>query len=793
MAKVLALPDQLLAKSKRQGREITLEAHLRDTENAAQRIFRLERRWGRNWCVFFGLHGELQNKFLLNLRIAGLFHDIGKANEDFLTAVSELGFKEQTLRHEHLSALILHFPEVRGWLKSNPDLDVEVITASVLSHHLKASDKDDGCKWGQPRTEKKAVQLFLDHPEVTRILMRIADIAALEGVPVLTSKPWTAEDGSPWHQAWKEGSRTANQLKRDLRKASQWERRALLLAVKAGLIVADAAASGLVREGHEIEDWIEEVITSPPIGQDEISDAILNPRIKQIEARIQKPFEFHRFQEGVAQQGPRTLLLAACGSGKTLGAWKWAEAQIRQKSVGKVIFLYPTRGTATEGFRDYVGWAPEASAALITGTSRYELEAMAENPAESIRDKDFHPEERLFALGYWSRRFFSATVDQFLGFLEHNYSSLCLLPVLADSVVIIDEIHSFDRKMFNGLVNFLRTFDIPVLCMTATLPPTRQQELESIGMQVYPTAADQANLTDLAAEEEHPRYRLHPVEGFDEAFRQAVEAYAQNLRVLWVVNTVDRCQAIAERLEKELSTEVLTYHSRYRLKDRQDIHSQTVKAFAFYEGNDIPRAIAVTTQVCEMSLDLDADVLITEYAPIPSLVQRFGRANRHRIRERKFGDQSFRASLLVYEPPKYLPYKKEEIQLTRSFIQILGEADISQRRLAQLLKDLSPDEAEADNYTSFMSGGYYARTGSFRDTDEFAVPCILDSDLDKVGTLINDKKPYDGLIVNVPKRSVVTGSEKPNWLPRYLDVAPTTQYCPHRGFVSTNLEEVDLG
>ncbi|HAJ61331.1 MAG TPA: hypothetical protein DCP31_20455, partial [Cyanobacteria bacterium UBA8543] len=61
--------------------------------------------------------------------------------------------------------------------------------------------------------------------------------------------------------------------------------------------------------------------------------------------------------------------------------------------------------------------------------------------------------------------------------------------------------------------------------------------------------------------------------------------------------------------------------------------------------------IAVTTQVCEMSLDLDADILITELAPISSLVQRFGRANRHRAR----GDE-FRAKLLVYEPEKPEPY-----------------------------------------------------------------------------------------------------------------------------------------
>ena len=55
--------------------------------------------------------------------------------------------------------------------------------------------------------------------------------------------------------------------------------------------------------------------------------------------------------------------------------------------------------------------------------------------AKLIEDQD-----RLYALGLWSRRYFSATVDQFLGFIEHSYTGLCLLPALADSAVNVDMI-----------------------------------------------------------------------------------------------------------------------------------------------------------------------------------------------------------------------------------------------------------------------------------------------------------------------------------------------------------------
>ena len=374
------VPETLLAKSKREGRILSLEQHLLDTEQAAVLIFRVDGRWGRNWCRFFGLRDrETQEKFLLNLRIAALFHDLGKANEDFYRAVTRAEFVQQSLRHEHISALLLHLPAVRGWLAHNAALDLEVITAAVLSHHLKAA-RDGEWKWCQSR-RSRILHLFLQHAEVKAIFERIKLVASLTDIPPLPTVPWT--DKSPWSEAWKHGDSTAQNFARQVRHDK--ERRALLLAVKAGVIVADAASSGLVREGHTIKDWIEEVVHATPIGSHDISDAIIAPRIRQISEK--KSFSFHPFQEHIATQGSRVLLLAACAAGKTLAAWKWAEAQVREHDIGKVIFLYPTRGTATEGFRDYVGWAPETEGALVHGTARYELEAMLTNPSEATEGK----------------------------------------------------------------------------------------------------------------------------------------------------------------------------------------------------------------------------------------------------------------------------------------------------------------------------------------------------------------------------------------------------------------------
>jgi len=819
------LPEKLYAKRKHGNCEITLEKHLNDTEVCAAQIFQLDRRWGRNWCRFFQLEDEAsQQRFLLNLRVAALFHDIGKANADFYTAVTTQGFKVQTLRHEHLSALVLCLPEVREWLAKNRELDADVITGAVLSHHLKASEgevrvRDESnhlknCRWCQPQSGsvQEAVALYLQHDEVTATLKKIAEIAQLRGVPTLPDTPWKSGE-QIWESARRSGKQHGSYFSQDFR--NNPARLRLLLAVKAGLIVADSAASALVREGKNIEDWIDEVVHAAPITPEDIANTIIYPIIGKIKARKEnKSFDLdaflaehtpaqlqdlqdkllQEFQKQIPQKGSRVLLLAACGAGKTLGAWKWAERQAKNFEIGKVIFLYPTRGTATEGFRDYVGWAPGAEGALVTGTARYELDAMQENPSEAIQGKDFQADERLYALGLWSRRYFSATVDQFLSFLEHSYQSLCLLPVLADSAVIIDEVHSFDQKMFQSLVSFLKHFKIPVLCMTATLPPTRRKQLEDIGLHVYPTEDDRHALPDLQQKEKHPRYCLEPVANFDAAFDKAVTAYEAGKRVLWVVNTVDRCLAITERLrqkfqELNLDGEVLTYHSRFRLKDRQVAHAKTIAAFAYEKGVRKP-AIAVTTQVCEMSLDLDADVLISEVAPIASLIQRFGRANRHLVR-----GLTFLAKIYVYFPVESSPYTKEELESACKFLESLANTPISQRDLAEKLEQDTPPERISDGSARFLDSGYYAIPGSFRKTDDYTVPCVLDKDLETVKKILESDKKYEkeAYLINIPKQSTIARAEEHSWLPKYLHIAPWEgHYNENQGFITKPLEEVKL-
>lgn len=129
----------------------------------------------------------------------------------------------------------------------------------------------------------------------------------------------------------------------------------------------------------------------------------------------------------------------------------------------------------------------------------------------------------LFALKLGARML-EAYAGSAFDILTHSYSSICLLPVLADAVVVIDEVHSFSGKMFGHLCSFLEHFDIPVLCMTATLPPSRKHRLEEY-LQVFPAQRDR----ELEELEERPRYRIEPPIVATQN-RDATQAYQEGLK-----------------------------------------------------------------------------------------------------------------------------------------------------------------------------------------------------------------------------------------------------------------------
>jgi CRISPR-associated endonuclease/helicase Cas3 len=779
------LPLELLAKSPAGNRVLGLASHCMDTEAAALAIFR-----GRtlaSWRRFFRLGDEVA--FLRDLRVACLMHDLGKANEDFQQAVRGFG-RSQSIRHEHLSALVLCTPAVEQWVRS-AGCDFDAVVAAVLSHHAKASPlKDDEFYWAV-KLGRPAIKTFLRHTECRTILDRIAAVLGKPYPAELPDAPWPSPT---WDAAWDRGMDQADAL--ELPSESEFcPRRNHLLAVKAATVAADALASALWRERRDQDDFLAASLHRARITGLDIRNKVIQPRIEQLR-RANRWQDWSDFQRAADVVGNRVVLIAGCGAGKTMFAWRWAASVADKTEVGAVVFLYPTRATATEGFKDYVAWAPETEAALLTGTASIDLAGLTRNPVEATRGKNYEDETdaRLFALANWKRTYFSATLDQFLSFLEHGYTGLCLLPQLADSALIVDEVHSLDEGLFRRLVALLTHFGGPVLLMSATMPTERLTALRKLGIRVFPDAGEQVSFAELHEETTRARYRMlrvaeraSAIEWFHISERRAPSP------TLWVVNTVKRCQDLARTLRR-LGHHPIVYHSRFRARDRRMKHETVVEAF---RPKSAPR-VAVTTQVCEMSLDLDADRLVSEDAPLTALIQRLGRSNRSRYRPTEF-----RAEVVTYPPEDASPYGHEEggreaVAAAGRFAQDHNGRELGQSDLAAALANPAyVSQLPTPQPTAgFLSGGWFAMARPLRgQEDDQDVRCVLHTDL-ALGLcpegMPGVEEPLAAWVLQVPRRMVLSIGKRgtpaqfnrPSWLADAgLHVADGTKYDADLGFL----------
>lgn len=801
--------EKVLAKSRRISNdgsvmEVTLARHTQDVIDAAKCLFGddVPSFAAEQWLRFFRIP-ECWSRFHRNLIAACALHDWGKANDSFQNALT--GSTQQAIRHEHLSALLIALPRIRSWLKS-ADIDVPLVVSTVLTHHLKASDAASGFAQKLGASRFRLVNNDDGFQETI-------DIAASElGMPSLSfadlPASWTFESG---RQSVRELRRvvqdeTLEPYERLMRRSENQQERRLLLAVRSALIAADSAGSGIVRAANcTVTTWIQENVTQRKVlTRDEILDGIVEKRRQEMVSAGQWD-KWNDFQLACDHLPSRALLLAPCGSGKTLAAWRWIAAQLGNQPAGHAIFLYPTRGTAREGFQDYVAWAPETDAALMHGTSEFDLDGMFENAPENDdrRGRNFEAERRLFALAYWPRRVFSATVDQFLAFMQYSYGPMCMLPVLANSVLVIDEVHSFDNNMFSALKDFLKAFDVPVLCMTATLSGRRREELvHDCGLAEPPEWP-----VDLKIVADRPRYRFTHVSDRKAAENAVCKALAEGKRVLWVVNQVKRAHDIVRSFVQNLPADdqpnatlrtsdgvpVVCYHSRFRLRDRVARHAETMQ---FLKASHPGPALGVTTQVCEMSLDIDVDLLVSEECPVSSLVQRMGRCNRNRNAR----PLTTSGHVVVYPPEnnETLPYDRNDLTGLAEFVALAQNRDLSQFDLEKMMSadDVPCPQPPGDRLSRFLESGAYAvgprddGGERFRDTNEFSQRCVLQQDITNYLRSTREKQP--GLIVPVPNRRVLKGDEfaaPSTGLPAWLCVAPDGNYHSAVGFLDTPVSE----
>ncbi|WP_234016894.1 CRISPR-associated helicase Cas3' [Streptomyces sp. LaPpAH-108] len=256
------------------------------------------------------------------------------------------------------------------------------------------------------------------------------------------------------------------------------------------------------------------------------------------------------------------------------------------------------------------------------------------------------------------------TVDHLLYAATRTRHVMLRFAGLTGKVVIVDEVHAADVYMRQFLLEALRWLGqagVPVVLLSATLPPAQRQAFVDAYLsgvlgkadteEPVPTPAGYPCVTSASAVDGRPVVESsrtptpawrNPVDtqiewlaDSDKEGAAVASAAREAVRdggvVLVVVNQVDRAQAIYRELAKtQFDGQLHLLHGRLSTGHRAERTERCLRLMGPQAGDDRPeRMVVVATQLAEQSFDVDADLLITDLAPVDLLLQRIGRLHRH--------------------------------------------------------------------------------------------------------------------------------------------------------------------
>ncbi|MCW5896730.1 MAG: CRISPR-associated helicase Cas3' [Bacteroidetes bacterium] len=333
-----------------------------------------------------------------------------------------------------------------------------------------------------------------------------------------------------------------------------------------------------------------------------------------------------------------TLVVAPTGAGKT--------DFLMRRCKGRVFYTLPFQASINAMFERFREQLPEeteirvlhaASALTVKSAKSYEEKVLQDKVGAAVKVLTPH---QLASLICGTRGFETIAID------------------IMGNDVILDEIHSYSgiaQSMVMEIIKVLSKLECRIHVGSATMPSILQKSiLKLLGgkKKTYAVSLSEGVLTTF------DRHIICKHQSFDGTIESIREALDENKKVLVVCNRVDAAQQRFERCKRLFPTvPQMLLHSRFRRQDRSSHEMKLREQFDAVEG----ACLVVSTQVVEVSLDISFDMMVTDCAPLDSLIQRFGRVNRRRTAESV--QRRVLKEVHVIEPPKdsreCLPYDRE--------------------------------------------------------------------------------------------------------------------------------------
>ena len=233
---------------------------------------------------------------------------------------------------------------------------------------------------------------------------------------------------------------------------------------------------------------------------------------------------------------------------------------------------------------------------------------------------------------------------------------------LARNLLVVDEVHASDTYMSTILEHLLRAHVEAggyAMLMSATLgsvarcrwlgqdnPPALTEAIDDTP---YPAVSTQKGIITVGGNGYAKTVAIaaRPVmSDFSDTARRALDAARAGAKVLVVRNTVGYAIRTHQALEELAGPEdggllfsvngiTTLHHGRFGADDRRLLDSRVEELLG--KSRQAGGRVVVGTQTLEQSLDIDADLLITDLCPVDVLLQRIGRLHRHLRDDRPAG------------------------------------------------------------------------------------------------------------------------------------------------------------
>ncbi|MEW6574356.1 MAG: CRISPR-associated helicase Cas3' [Bacillota bacterium] len=329
------------------------------------------------------------------------------------------------------------------------------------------------------------------------------------------------------------------------------------------------------------------------------------------------------------------VLVAPTGSGKTEAALLWACSQGNGKPVPRLFYTLPYQASMNAM---YDRLRRKSFPALVGLEHSRSVLALYRRLVED--DYDRHQALRLarWAENLSRLHYFPVRVLSPYQMLKGPYRLKGYEALLTDffgAAFVFDEVHAYEAErlaVILATVKYLReNFGARFLVMSATLPGLLQSRLVEV---LGPHTKIQATPKVFKIFQRH-RLLVQEGEILQQHWLERIVKESMGGRsVLVCCNTVKRAQQAYAELSQRMKgrVEAVLLHGRFNGRDR--LMKEKVVQEASSSGSTGRRPIVlVATQVVEVSLDIDLDVIYSDPAPLEALIQRFGRINRRRLRD----------------------------------------------------------------------------------------------------------------------------------------------------------------